>query len=632
MCGITGYSGKGDRRTLEAMNETLRHRGPDDAGIYLSNPKDANSRDVGANSVGLAQCRLSIIDLSPAGHQPMSNEDGTVWLVFNGEIYNFQELRKELVGRHGFKSQSDTEVIIHIYEEIGTKVFSKIHGMFAVAIYDSKKDVLILARDRMGKKPLYWSVQDEVLMFGSELKALMKHPSFKKEIDPISLNKYLLYEYMPTPATIFKDTYKLEPGTFLVWDGNKVKKEVFWRPTFLPKIESFDASLEALDSELSSAVQSRLVADVPLGIFLSGGLDSSAVAYYASKAHNKVKTFSIGFKEASFDESKYARKVAKHLGTNHYEKILSVNDCLDIIPKIAESLDEPIADASIVPTYLLSKFTSEHVTVALGGDGGDELFCGYDTFLAHRLAGLYEKVPRMIRRMIKVIILNLPTSFSNMSLDFKAKRFVEGFEGESKYRDKRWFAPFNRSDCALLFSGEVWDKVKDRNEFEDIDMHISKSDSSDFYDQLGLIYQRTYMMDQVLVKVDRASMMNSLEVRAPFLDTKVVDLANRMPTSFKFKGLMRKFILKKLMEGKLPKNIIYRKKKGFGIPVGEWIREGLKPLVLDLLGRKSIDRMEFFNADYVEKILQEHFSGKKDNRKQIWTLLIFAMWWRKWMK
>ena len=618
MCGITGYKGKGDESILKRMNDSMSHRGPDDGGQNIF------------GDVGLAQRRLSIIDTSSAGHQPMSNEDGTIWIVFNGEIYNYVEIKRLLKKKHSFKSQTDTEIIIHLYEEIGTEVFSKIHGMFAIVLFDSRNGNLILARDRMGKKPLYWGIHGKDFLFGSELKALMEHPSFVKELDLSSVNKYLLYENVPTPHTMFKNTWKLEPGTFMVWDGRKAQKKVFWKTTFLPKESSFDDSLRSLDDVLGKSVKDRLVADVPLGIFLSGGLDSSTIAYYASKFHKgSVKTFSIGFKEASFDESAYARKVSAFLGTEHYEKILSVQDCMDIIVDIGEKLDEPMADASIVPTYLLSKFARENVTVAVGGDGGDELFCGYDTFLAHRLSRLYEILPKALRhRIIAPIMLNLPTSYKNMSLDFRIKKFISGFEGDRAYRNQRWLGAFDREGRKLLFLPEIYSRFDKENEFDDIDRYVADADSKDFFDELCLLYERMYMMDQVLVKVDRASMMNSLEVRAPFLDTRVVDLANHMPSSFKIKGLERKHILKKLMSYKLPKDIVYRKKKGFGMPIGEWISGGLKSKVEDFLGEGSISRMGLFDHKTVRALLDEHYSGKKDNRKQIWTLFVFSMWWR----
>lgn len=621
MCGIAGYYGEGNNIILDKMIDSVSYRGPDDRGVFTE------------GNIGLAHRRLSIVDLSPNGHQPMSNGDGTVWIVFNGEIYNHKTLRSELEKKYIFKSNSDTEVIIHLYEEIGEEVFSRIQGMFSIALYDKKKKKLYLARDRMGKKPLYWSVSSTGLIFGSELKVLLNHPAFKKDIDMESLNRYFAYEYIPTPHSIFKNTYKLEPGYFLSWDGISIKKTIFWEPTFLPKQNNFDNSLKELDSKLFQSVKDRLVADVPVGVFLSGGLDSSTIAYYAKRAGQKVKTFSIGFEEASFDESSYAREVAHHLGTEHYEKILSIDDGIKIVSKIGECLDEPMADSSILPTYLLSQFTREYVTVVLGGDGGDELFCGYDTFLAHRLAWIYEKIPKSIRnKIIEPVVRRLPTSFVNMSLDFKLKKFVLNFGDNKKNRDQRWMGGWSKDERKKLFNQDVYNKVNDERVYGDVDSYLSKVDSKDFFDELTLLYQRMYMMDEVLVKVDRASMMNSLEARAPFLDTRVVDLANHMPVSFKLRGLERKYILKKLMEDKLPKNIVYRKKKGFGVPIGEWFRGDLKPLVLDYLNRESLKKIGIFNVEYVEEVLSQHFDGKKDNKKQIWSLLIFAMWWRKWLQ
>ncbi|MBA3733320.1 asparagine synthase (glutamine-hydrolyzing) [Patescibacteria group bacterium] len=622
MCGIAGYWGEGNEEILSSMVDAVSYRGPDDKGVLIQ------------GGIGMAQRRLSIIDVSSSGHQPMSNEDGTITIVFNGEIYNYENLRSELLLTHDFIGRSDTEVIVHLYEEIGESVFSRLEGMFAIALYDSNKNKLYLARDRMGKKPLYWSISENSFLFGSELKVLMKHPAFKKEIDLESLNKYFAYEYIPTPHSIFKNTFKLEPGCFLVWDGKKSEKKIFWEPSFLPKTESFSKSLEALGDTLSSAVKDRLVsADVPIGVFLSGGLDSSTIAYYAAKSGlGKIKTFSIGFKESTFDESVYAREVADFLGTEHYEKILSIEDGIGIISKIGDCLDEPMADSSILPTYLLSKFAREYVTVALGGDGSDELFAGYDTITALFFARFYQMIPKFIRtKLIAPVIRMLPTLYSNMSLDFKLKKFTENFEGNKNYLNQRWLDAWSEKERSRLFEKNITEKLKDKNVYEDIDRYISGCDSSDFFDQQTLLFERMYMMDGVLVKVDRASMMNSLEVRAPFLDTRVVNLANHLPEKFKFKGLERKFILKRLMNGKLPYNIIYRKKKGFGVPVAEWFRKELKPFLEDYLSEKSIKSMELFNYKYIQKILNEHFEGRKDNRKQIWSLLVFAMWWRKWI-
>ncbi len=628
MCGITGYAGVGDKSVLARMNDTLEHRGPDDAGVQVFPTKKISG------SVGLAQRRLSIIDLSPAGHQPMSNEEGTVWVAFNGEVYNFASLRSSLTQKHTFRGGSDTEVILHLYEELGPKVFAELEGMFAIALFDTKTERLYLARDRMGKKPLYWSVQGNTLLFGSELKALMAHPVFKKEIDVSAVNKYFAYEYVPTPHTIFAGTYKLEPGTYLSWDGARAEKERFWKPTFAPKTTmTFEAGLDALDTALLEATRTRLVADVPLGIFLSGGIDSSAIAYYAVKGSaGAVQTFSIGFEDTSFDESAYAQTVARHLGTEHHSHILRERDCLDMVPTLGALLDEPVADASIVPTTLLSRFTREHVTVALGGDGGDELFCGYDTFLAERYVSLYERVPSVLRDAVRRMVGTLPTSHSNMSLDFKLKKFTQGFDGDPRYRHQRWLGAFDAEERAQLFAPSVRSEMHDAVVYEDIDRYLGEVDSSERYDVLSYLYERMYMMDQVLVKVDRASMAHALEVRAPFLDTRVVDLANRMPTSYKLRGTTRKYILKKLMEGKLPHDIIHRRKKGFGMPVGAWLRGELRPLLLETLSPEAVRQVGLFSIDYVERLKDEHLSGTHDHRKKLWTLMVFALWWHKWVK
>lgn len=611
---------------MEKMTQLLRYRGPDDEGYYIS------------SNVGLGHRRLSIIDLSQAGRQPMSNEDGSVWAVFNGEVYNFQELRDELKKRHHFRSHTDTEVIVHLYEEVGGEVFKKIDGMFAIAIYDERKNKLLLARDRLGKKPLYWGKYGDTLIFGSELKALIAHPLFKKELNIKSLNKYLLYEYVPTPHTIFKDIHKLEPGFYLEFDGGgEIKKNKFWDIKF--GTENFTAKgdirklMRKLDVKLDNAVKKRLVSDVPLGVFLSGGIDSSAIAYYAQKnSEQKIKTFSIGFKEDSFDESKYARMAAKHLGTEHYEEILSASDSLDIIPKIAGLLDEPLADASIIPTFLLSKFTKRNVTVALGGDGGDELFCGYGTFIASRLVDYYERTPAFIRNnLIEKIFLKMPVSFKNFSIDFMAKKFIAGLKAEKKYRNHEWLGSFNKSERANLFKQDVWRELEKDNEFEDIDDYLLNLNSADYYNQIIYLYLRMYMMDGVLVKVDRASMYNSLEVRTPFLDTDVVDFANSLPLKLKLCGLTTKYILKKLMEDKLPKEIVHRPKKGFGVPMAEWLSNELKPLALDLLSEERIKKEGLFNYDYIKKILEDHFSKRKDNRKLIWTLMVFQNWQEKFL-
>jgi len=619
MCGIAGYLGQGDQGTLEKMTNTLYHRGPDDKGFLL----DGN--------LAMGHRRLSIIDLSEVGRQPMTSEDGSIILILNGEIYNYRELRKELKGQHKFVSQTDTEVIIHLYEEIGVKVFSKLNGMFAIAIYDKKKKQLILARDRFGKKPLYWGQFGETFLFASELKAFLKHPSFKKELNIEALNKYLQYEYIPTPHSIFKGVYKLEPGHYLEFDGQNIGKQKYWDVAFRKSDISFNDTLSKLDSEIDKATKTRLVSDVPLGIFLSGGLDSSTIAYYAQKnSQQKIKTFSIGFSAKSFDESNYARQVAKYLGTEHHEQILTAKDSLDFIPQIADLLDEPMADASIVPTYLLSKFTKQNVTVALGGDGGDEIFFGYDTFVAQRYADIYQRVPYFIRSLIAKASSSLPTSFSNISLDFKLKKFTQDFEGHSDYRHMRWLGSFDKTRRSNLFLDNIWQDLKNKNEFDDIDNYLKDISELGKYDRLAYIYLKTYLMDDILVKVDRASMFNALEVRAPFLDYHLVDFINSLPIDFKLKGKNTKYILKKLMADKLPKDIVYRQKKGFGMPMADWLTKDLKPLAQQLLNADKIKQEGLFKSKYIEELLNNHFEHKQDNRKLIWTLMVFELWREKW--
>lgn len=620
MCGITGFVGKGDERDLKAMLATLAHRGPDDEGTYFE------------HNVGLGHARLSIIDLSPSGHQPMWNSSRTIAIIFNGEIYNYRELKKEL-GVYPFQSTSDTEVIIALYEKYGEACFAKLSGMFAIALYDAHRKKLVLARDRMGKKPLYWlHEKNTVFMFASEPKALLAHRGVKKEIDPSALNAYFALDYVPTPASIYRGISKLEPGTFLVYEEGQIRKEKFWNPEFKESPISFREALVGLDRHLSEATQKRLVADVPVGIFLSGGLDSSTIAYYAAKAKGEtIHTFSIGFDEASFDESQYAKEVASFLNTKHHHKVLSGKDSIDILPKILSMLDEPLADVSIIPTYLLSRFTKEHVTVALGGDGGDELFAGYPTFQAERMMNTYRTFPKGIREGISRFALeHLPASSANMSLEFKLRQFMGGAEENNIVRrHMRWLGTWNEEERAQLFSREVWNVVQKENPYESAERYGSEFVAEDERNRLLYAYQRTYMMDQVMVKVDRASMYASLETRAPFLDYELVEFANRLPYQYKLRGLTTKYLLKKLMETKLPRHIVHRKKKGFGVPVGAWLRGPLRPWGEELIG--SVGNDDIVNKKYIQELWQEHQSGKRDHRKKLWNILVFLEWQKRFL-
>ena len=620
MCGIAGFVGVGDKHTLEKMISRIAYRGPDEQGFWLK------------NKVGLGHARLSIVDLSPTGSQPMSNTAGTITIAYNGEVYNFSELRERLVktGKYKFRGTSDTEVLIYLYEEIGEAMFAELNGMFALALYDAGEDKLILARDRMGKKPLYYAQTPDTFLFGSELKSLLAHPSCPQELDTSAVQAFLTYGYVPTPRSIWKGIYKLKPATFLSLKNGKVEEREFWKLSFGKQDISLAEAVKVLDTKLSAATTQRLVADVPIGIFLSGGLDSSTVAYYAQKASTqKIKTFSIGFEEPSFDESKYAKQVADFLGTEHKNKIVTGADAAAACTEIFSKLDEPLADPSLIPTFLLSQFTKEKVTVALGGDGGDELFAGYQTFEAERWARLYSKIPVALRKHLTEKLINyLPISDSYFSWEFKARKFVSGFAGAPAYRHQRWLSIFSREAQSQLFKPELWNQLKPVNELADLDQYHTSTPSLGYYDQIIYEYLRTYLMDNVLVKVDRASMFNSLEVRAPFLDFSVVDFANSLEYSFKKRGQEGKFILKELMKDKLPLEIVYREKKGFGIPLAAWLRGPLKGFMEESLTRELIDKTGLFNYDYIARLKDDHLAGRKDYNRELWSLMVLFQWLR----
>lgn len=619
MCGIAGYSGQGSREILEKMTNVLEHRGPDGAGFFVD------------GRVGLGHRRLAIIDLSPTGRQPMSTADGRVTIVFNGEIYNFIELRMGLEkAGYRFLGASDTEVILAAYQVYGLECFKKMNGMFALALYDQPENKLILARDRLGKKPLYWGVMSGTLMFASELKAMVQHPLFRKEIDLAALNKYLAFDYVPTPHTIYQAVYKLEPGYFLEYQNGQVSKEKFWDIKFnvvaaAGRLTRPDLLAE-MDARLSAATASRLVADVPLGVFLSGGLDSSTIAYYAQKnSRQKIKTFSIGFAEKSFDESQYAERVAKYLGTDHHHQILTAKDALDIIPALGDVLDEPLADYSIISTLLLSRFTRQHVTVALGGDGGDELFFGYPTFVAESMVRYLNNAPaKFVLNLTKRL---LPTSHAHFNTGFKLNQLLAGLDSSPEHRHHDWMGNKN---TALRLSAGMTGKMEGEW-YEEIDGYFKNVAKENRWNQLVYLYLRTYLMDQVLVKVDRASMAYALEVRAPLLDYEFVDFVNSVPYTYKLKGLRTKQLLKELMVDKLPLEIVERKKQGFAVPLSAWFTNELKPLVLALLSEDKVRQTGILNPKAVAQIVNEHLARQADHRKTIWNLLVFQMWWERWM-
>lgn len=629
MCGIVGFltfkaSDIPDYEILKRMRDILTHRGPDDSGEYIRRLDDQGP------FVYFGHRRLSIIDLS-GGHQPLSNEDGTVWVIFNGEIYNFQELKKELeVLGHRFKTRSDTEVIAHAYEEYGEGCFRFFNGMFAIGIWDELRRRVVLARDRLGKKPLYYTLMNGTFLFASELKAIAAYPNFSRELSPLSLMKYLFYEFIPCPHTIFQDARKLTSASYLIWGENGIEVKGYWSPF---NLERTGRSLSESEAErkmlelLRQSVKRRLISDVPLGVFLSGGIDSSAITLLAQEeAPGKVKTFSIGFEDPSFDESRYASLVSQLLGTEHFEQTMTPGNLLDIVPNLPDILDEPMADASILPTYLLSKFTRQYVKVALGGDGGDELFAGYPTYLAHKFARRYEVFFGNLHPVVLFLGNLLPVSDDNISFDFKVKKFLSGIGYPDGIRNSVWLGSFSFPDIEKVVSPEIlkeFDRIRLVEEIRSYEEGFPVKDLTTLVQYLDM---KLYLQESILVKVDRASMACSLEVRAPFLDHELVEFVMGLPSGLKLKGITSKYILKKAMKNFLPNEVIQRKKKGFGVPVAKWVKGPLKDFLGDFLSAQRIKKEGFLNPEFVTSLLQDHLLNKKDNRKQLWTLLVWELW------
>lgn len=623
MCGIIGFVNSdqqqpANERIARAMNQAIVHRGPDDEGFYVN------------GNVALGMRRLSIIDLS-GGHQPISNEDGSVWVVFNGEIYNYRELRELLLARgHQLKTNSDTETIVHLYEDYGDELVQHLNGMFGFALWDERRRRLLVARDRMGEKPLYFTQTNEAFIFASELKALVEHPAVERRVNLLALRKYLQYEFVPSPHTMIEGVQKLPPAHRLIFENGRWRTERYWQLSYggeRLKLSEEEAA-EEVRRRLREAVRMRLVADVPLGVLLSGGIDSSAMAQLACEAAGgRVKTFSIAFEEKSFDESSYARKVAAQLGTEHYEKRFTEREMLDIVPEIPRLLDEPLGDGSLIPTFLLSKFTRERVTVALGGDGGDELFAGYPTYGAHRVARLYQRLPQFVRGgLIEPAVAALPVSTENLSFDFKAKRFVRGASHAAGTRHTIWMGSYDAEQQRELLRPEIIAACPDEEVFDEVLPYDRANGNDNLTERMMKLDATHYLSECVLFKVDRASMAASLETRAPFLDHTFVEFVLKLPVDMKLKGFTGKYILKKAMRGHLPDDVIDRPKKGFGMPVAKWVKGELRGFVRDTFAPERLNRRGLFNADYVQRLLDEHERGVADHRKLIWTLLMFEMW------
>jgi len=625
ICGILNFQNDEpvDPNVLDRMTRTMRHRGPDDEGYYLDGP------------VGFGHRRLSIIDLA-TGRQPIHNEDRTVWIVFNGEIYNCRELRSELEkAGHCFSTRTDTEVIVHAYEQYGLKCVEMLNGMFAFALWDKGLRRLLIARDRVGIKPLYYCQSERGLLFGSELKAILEHPSVTRRIDLTSLNLYLAFEYVPTPRSIFEGIHKLPPGHILTVENGHVRLEQYWDVHLCasegPSARSEEDYLAELRFTLKEAVRKELISDVPVGVFLSGGIDSSAVAAMMVELNpGNVTSLSIAFEDPSFDESSYARQVAEHLGTHHHETTLTSDTMLELVPRVAEFLDEPLGDSSIIPTYLLCDFARNHVKVALGGDGGDELFAGYSTLQAHRLFEYYQTwVPGVVRRrLVPWVVEKLPVSFDNISLDFKARRFVAGEGLTPAARHHLWLGAYTRRQRRELLGD-----LADGHESDSDDLaerHWQACNTGNALNRVLYCDMKLYMEGDILPKVDRASMANSLEVRVPLLNLDMLEFTSRLPVRFKLNRLKTKYLFRRAVKDLLPPEVLSRGKKGFNMPVAKWLTGPLKGLAQDMFSEGRLKRGGLFNPAYVRSLMDEHLAQRRDNRKLLWSLLIFELWREKW--
>ena len=624
MCGIAGFVNGGDRAAERAVVETMTaelvHRGPDGRGARVEGP------------AALGHRRLSIIDVE-GGAQPLANEDGSIWVVCNGEIYNETELRPKLeAGGHRYKTRSDTETLVHLYEDLGVEFVERLNGMFALALWDEPNDRLVLARDRMGQKPLYYAeLPGGGIAFASQPKALLKHPQIPRALDPKSLARYLFYEYVPAPHSIWEGIRKLPRAHVLTWERGSIQVRRYWtgeRPATKSDAPPFDEAAEQFWDSFREAVARHRRSEVPLGVFLSGGIDSSSVAAALCELEPAagVRTFSIGFDDPSFDESRHALEVARFLGTDHHRRTFSLAEFQTLLPEVSEWLDEPFGDASILPTHLLSRFARESVTVALGGDGADELMAGYPTFEAESAARLYKKLPRPARSLVEAAAARLPVDHRNFSLDFKIKQFLRGAAEPPPLAHQRWLGSFSGPELARLLIDPVLDVETEHQAMA----HALAPDGDPLERSLAL-YQETYLPEDILTKVDRASMARGLEVRAPFLDAQLVSQIQRLPSSYKYGGGQTKRLLKRAVSGRLPRTIPGRSKKGFGIPAARWLRGPLAPLLDRLLNPDRLKREGLFRPEEVARRIGEHQAGVRDHRKPLWTLLMFQLWRDRWL-
>jgi len=636
MCGICGIFNlalepAAYRERIQAMSARLEHRGPDSHGQF-ERPY-----------VALAIRRLSIIDLQ-TGDQPLFNESNDVALVFNGEIYNFRELRQGLAKRgHQFRTHSDGEVIVHLYEEMGPRFVSELNGMFAVALWDERAQRLVLARDRAGEKPLYYWTDGRTLVFGSEIKALLEYPGISREIDPEALAQYFLYGYFPTPRSIYRTIRKLPAAHVMVVENQRTTIECYWRmqdylrapglPDFTQRDKT--AAIDELRVRLREAAISRLVSDVPLGVFLSGGVDSSTqVALMSELTPGNVNTFSVTFPQKSFNEEPYADFVARHFRTRHHVVKADDASMLEGLEHLAGHLDEPVADPAVIPTFLLSRFARSEIKVALSGEGSDELFGGYPTYMGAQLANYYLRLPQWVRRQVFDRLRPLlPVSSAAVPMGLYLRRFLTHAERDPAQRHEIWFGMFSPAELDEVFAPDfAVRKPPSAAVFEPLDRVLEGARFDDTIAEMLYLDFRMYLEDNLLVKIDRASMACSLELRTPFLDHRLIQFAAGLPASMKVRRFELKHLLKRAVEKWLPKKIVYRQKRGFSVPIAQWMRNQLRPLADETLAEDKLKRQGILNAAFVRRLLAEHWSGHADHRKTLWTLFCFQLWYDRWGK
>ncbi|MCE9613656.1 MAG: asparagine synthase (glutamine-hydrolyzing) [Lentisphaerae bacterium] len=626
MCGICGYinpEGRPvDRDLLDRMNAAIRHRGPDSDGFFV--------RD----HVGLAMRRLAILDLV-TGDQPMSNEAGDIWIVFNGEIYNYPELRPQLEARgHVFRTHADTEAIVHLYEDFGDDCVQHLRGMFAFAIWDARRGRLLLARDRLGKKPLYYAQHAQGLVFGSEIKALLEVPTLPRDIDLEAINHYLTLQYVPDPLTGFQHIRKLPPAHRLIWERGALRVERYWDLPYGPKWTAPDAELaEDLRTRLREAVRLRLLSDVPLGAHLSGGLDSSLiVALMSEAASGPVKTFSIGFEEAGFSELPYARAVAQRYGTEHHEFVVSYGDVPDMMQRLARQFDEPFADSSALPLHHLSRLTRQHVTVALNGDGGDEIFAGYQRYRLDRFANLYARLPRAITQQIMPALLKSAREPVNVPIEANwvagLKRLAQVAAITPDASIVRWGSYFDEAQKAALWRPDRRHAFSNLTSADWLAKSFRSAPATSFLDRTLYTDTTNYLPGDLLVKADRMTMANSLEGRSPFLDHMLVEWVARLPEHCKLRGSTHKYLLRAAFAEHLPPAVSNRGKRGFGIPLGAWFRGPLAAWSREVLCDPQARIGQLFDLVPVSTLVQEHTAGRTDHGKRLWTLLMLEFWLR----